>query len=170
MAAILIEISILILTLFTIFILVISKNKKAEIIAMAATIAISIILELINENIFSQEGTYYPDSLLRFPRTDFPVFIPMISALYAVAISFSAIKIALFFRKHRFFISVASFFLLINTCFILEHFFTLTGYWVYKVPELTPLEIGLPIYFFYATLTVPAFAIMSFYRLKKKGL
>ncbi|MFO7735198.1 MAG: hypothetical protein R6W70_03160 [bacterium] len=160
------EISVSLLTFATIWIIIRTKNKKAGITAMAVTAVISIILELINENVFPHEGTYYSNSLLHFPGADFPVFIPILSALYAVGISFSAIKIGYFFKKHPFFISVVCFFILINTCFIIEYFFTQTGYWTYKVPGAVPLDIGFQVYIFYTALTVPSFTIISFYKIK----
>ncbi|HQO93078.1 MAG TPA: hypothetical protein PLX56_12195 [bacterium] len=104
--------------------------------ALAASAAVSIMLEIVNERFFPLEGTYYPKSLIFFPFFNFPVAIIFLAVLYSGLINLISLKISEIFVKKI--LSVITFFvsvLVLNSLSIyIERAGIYSGYWVHRQP------------------------------------
>ena len=134
-----------------------------------ASLIVTTILEILNETVLADVGTFYPEILIPFPFFKFPVLIVLLGCFYSGVINFAALKVSGFFANKylsafAFLLSVA----LMNLLSILvECTGIYTGYWVHKGAAGIS-AIYFPVYLYYLLIVVSSsvFIVSGFFRKK----
>lgn len=111
------------------------RFSKFLFLSLSVSAVTAFLLEIVNERIFLQHGTFYPFSLLRFPFFQFPVAIVLLGGLYAGTIDFFALKITKGIKNRLFAFLVFTFSVLIfnlSSIFV-EKTGILLEYWIHRI-------------------------------------
>ncbi len=130
----------------------------------------SLILEIVNDFVFSGVGTFYPYSLFYFPLTRFPLAIVLAGSLYAVFFHFISVKIFNYLKTRRNYLKYIIFSILISASIPFELLGQSSGYWVLHntvSPDKYLFHFS-SVYLFYFAATFPCFITAEI--IKKKRL
>lgn len=149
---VLIETLIFAVTIPAVFYFLVSKRMFLPVIAPAAA---STALEVVNERVFSGQGTYYPASVLFFPGFAFPVAIILLSVFYCCIVNIAAMKISKLAAGRRVSLLVFAVSLAVLNLFSLaiEKAGLSAGYWMAQYYGGMSLIYG-SIYLFYLTVVL----------------
>lgn len=120
------------------------RYSKHLFLSLSVSAVTALILEIMNEKILVENGTFYPFSLLRFPFFQFPVAIVLLGGIYAGTIDFLALKISKRIKNRLLiFLTFTFSVLILNLCSIfVEKTGILLEYWVHryraKISDLYP--------------------------------
>jgi hypothetical protein len=132
--------------------------------------ASSVVLEIVNERVFSGQGTVYPCTLLPLWPMEFPVAIVLATGLYALLVAVGASQAVRFVPpRHgavRLIVLTVATLLLNILSLAMEHAGVAVGYWSHlRAADLS--RIYPQIYLFYLTAALPA--SLLFFILKPRG-
>jgi len=136
---------------------------------LLASMVVAAVLEIVNETVFADVGTFYPKVMIPFPFFNFPVMIVLLGGLYSGIINFAALKVSKFFKKR--FLSASVFLLsaaLMNIISILiESAGIYSGFWVHKQPSgISGIYFAVYIYYLLIVFSASVFIVYGFFREK----
>lgn len=137
-------------------------SSKSNSLSFIAVICTASILEIVNEKLFSSEGTVYPASLLFFPSFRFPVAIICLSAVYSFIIYLSARKISGYFHESAVKAAVFMVFsaILNFLSLFIENAGISSGYWIHqKAVNVTGIWPAVYGYYFIVILSGSVFIV-----------
>jgi hypothetical protein len=149
-----------------IYLIMFKKEKNhttvmEKFIILIFAIPATIIMEIINEVIFKNEGAYYPASLFYFPGYKFPTAIILAGGIFSWFIYSLSGKMANRILKtngiHYNIIHVLCFLLFLSICGLVEMAGITVKYWQYYQQPIMDRYLYLGVYVFYFAFAFPGF-------------
>ncbi len=137
--------------------------------SLIASMVVATVLEIVNETVFADVGTFYPKVMIPFPFFNFPVVIILLGGFYSGIINFAALKVSKFSKNG--FLSATLFLLsaaVMNIISILiESAGIYFGFWVHKQPSgISAIYFAVYVYYLLIVFSASVFIVSGFFRKK----
>jgi hypothetical protein len=131
-----------------------------EVLVLLMAIPLVALAEMVNEFLYAGTGVYYPRSLLYVPGLQFPVGILLSSSLYVWLLHVLARESARRVSSEDAWTGQGLYFvfflILLSSYVIPEDLGVRLGYWAWRVPPPSTLQVWIAKYIFYFGFTFPS--------------